>query len=110
MFAGHNEAKLIQLLKAETEAGLKRSIVQNLGMMASPASADALVAVYAADKDESVRRAVIDALSQQRNSKALVDIAKKETDPVMKKRIVERLATMKSSDATDYFLELLSKP
>jgi HEAT repeat protein len=110
MFVGHNEAKLIQLLKTETEAELKRSIVQNLGMMASPSSAEVLVSVYASEKDEPVRRAVIDALSQQRNSKALVDLAKKETDPRMKKRMVERLSNMKSAEATDYFLELLSKP
>lgn len=110
MFTGHNEAKLVQLLRAETDEDLKRSIVQNLGMMASPTSADALVAAYTSDKNEAVRRAVIDALAQQRNSKVLIDLAKKETDPAMKKRIVERLSTMKSTDATDYFLELLSKP
>jgi HEAT repeat protein/TolA-binding protein len=110
MFTGHNEAKLIQLLRAETDEDLKRSIVQNLGMMASPTSADALTAVYTADKNDAVRRAVIDAFGQQRNSKALIDLAKKETDPAMKKRIVERLSNMKSTEATDYFLELLSKP
>ena len=110
MFTGHNEVKLIQLLRTETDPELKRSMVQNLGMMASPASADALAAAYAADKNEAVRRAVIDAFAQQRNSKALIDLAKKETDPALKKRIVERLSDMKSTDATDYFLELLSKP
>ena len=61
MFTGHNEAKLIQLFATETDEDLKRSIVQNLGMMASPTSAEALTATYAADKDEAVRRAVIDA-------------------------------------------------
>ena len=110
MFAGHNEAKLIQLLRAETDEELKRSIVQNLGMMASPASAEALASVYAADKHEAIRRAVIDALGQQRNSKALIALAKTETDPIMKKRIVERLSNLKSTEATDYFLELLGKP
>lgn len=110
MFAGHNEAKLTQLLRSETDPDLKRSIVQNLGMMPSPGSVEALSAVYASDKDEAVRRAVVDALAQQRNSKALIELAKKESDPQMKKRIVERLSNLKSTEATDYFLELLSKP
>jgi HEAT repeat protein/TolA-binding protein len=110
MFTGHNEAKLIQLLRSETDEDLKRSIVQNLGMMASPSSAEALTSTYAADKNDAVRRAVIDAFGQQRNSKVLIELAKKETDPAMKKRIVERLSNMKSTEATDYFLELLSKP
>jgi HEAT repeat protein len=110
MFTGHNEARLIQLLRSETEEDLKRSIVQNLGMMASPTSAEALTSVYASDKNDAVRRAVIDAFGQQRNSKVLIELAKRETDPAMKKRIVDRLSNMKSTEATDYFLELLSKP
>jgi len=77
MFAGHNEAKLIQLLRTETDEDLRRSLVQNLGMIASPSSADALVSAYASDKSEAMRRALIDALGQQRNSKALIELAKK---------------------------------
>jgi tetratricopeptide (TPR) repeat protein len=110
MFAGHNEDRLIQLLKKETEPELRRAIVQNLGMMVSPASAEALASVYASDKDETTRRSVIDALYQQRNGKMLVEVARKETDPNLKRRIVERLSNMKSAEATDYFMELLSKP
>jgi hypothetical protein len=68
------------------------------------------MSVYATDKNVAVRRAVIDALAQQRNSKALIELARKEADPAMKKLVVERLSTLKSTEATDYFLELLSKP
>ena len=45
----------------------------------------------------------------QQNAKALVDIARKETDPNMKREVVQRLAMMKSKEATDYMMEVLNK-
>ena len=38
---------------------------------------------------------------------ARIDLAKKETDPGMKKTIVERISMMRSKEATDYMMELL---
>ena len=110
MFTNHNQDRLIQLLKTETDPDLLRSVIRNLGMMPSQQSADALVAVYGSNKDESVRRAVIDVFTQQRNAKQLIDLARKETDPQIKRLILQRLSGMKSPEATEYFLELLNKP
>jgi HEAT repeat protein len=110
MFAGHNPDRLIRLLKIETDEALRRSIVQNLGQMGSAQGTDALVSLYGTEKDDAVRRAIIDAFSNERNVKVLIDLARKEMDPNLKKRIFERLSSVKSSEATDYFLELLSKP
>jgi HEAT repeat protein len=110
MFAGHNPDRLIRLLKIETDEALRRSIVQNLGQMGSAQGTDVLVSLYGTEKDNAVRRAIIDAFSDERSVKVLIDLARKEMDPNLKKRIVERLSSVKSSEATDYFLELLSKP
>jgi HEAT repeat protein len=110
MFSRHNPDTLIQLLKTETDPELRRTIVQNLGQMGSPQGAAALQALYASEKDEAVRRAVIDAFYNQRNTKVLIDLARKETDNAMKKRIVERLSQMRTPEATDYFMEILGQP
>ena len=110
MFVSRNQDKLIQLLKTESDQELRRSVVRNLGMMPSQQSIDALVAVFAADKDETVRRAVLDGLFSQRNAKALIDLARKETDPQMKRQIVGRLSNLKLPEVTEYFMELLNKP
>ena len=40
----------------------------------------------------------------------LIELARKETDPAMKRRILERLAQMKTPEATDYFMEILGQP
>ena len=84
--------------------------MQNLGQMGSPQGTAALQALYASEKDEAVRRAVIDAFANQRNAKVLIELSRKETDIAMKKRIVDRLSQMKSAEATDYFMEILSQP
>ncbi len=110
MFTGHNEDRLLQLLKVEADEELRRSIVQNIGQMASSQSSETLLSLYGTEKNENVRRAIIDAFANQRNVRVLIALANKETDPNLKKRIVERIANTKSAEATDYFLELLSKP
>jgi HEAT repeat protein len=109
MFQRHNPNSLIQLLKSETEPELRRTIVQNLGQMGSPEGAAALQSLYASEKDETVRRAVIDAFHNQRNAKVLIELSRKETDPAMKRRILERLGHMKTPEATDYFMEILGQ-
>jgi tetratricopeptide (TPR) repeat protein len=65
--------------------------------------------IYVASKDQDVKRRVVDALAAQGDAKALVDMARKETDPEMRKRIVERLSRMKEKEATDYMLEIINK-
>jgi len=54
-----------------------------------------------------VKYSILDSLSGERNAKALVDLARKEKDPQMKKEIVRRLSGMQSKEATDYLMELL---
>jgi hypothetical protein len=56
-----------------------------------------------------VKGRVIDALFIQGDAKTLVDMARKETDVEMRKRIVERLSRMKAKEATDYMLEIINK-
>jgi HEAT repeat protein len=107
MFAGNNPDRLIQLLKVETDGGLRRSIIQNLGQMGSAQGTEALLSLYRTEKDDNVRVAIIDAFSNSRNVKLLIDLAKNETNPGLKRRIVEQLSNAKSSEATDYFLEIL---
>jgi len=43
----------------------------------------------------------------QHNARALVELARAEKDPSMKKELVSKLSTMKAPEATDYMLELL---
>jgi hypothetical protein len=68
---------------------------------------DALVSMYGSETDPAMKRSIVDGLRSQRNAKGLVDLARKETDPAMKREIVSRLSNMKSKESADYLMELL---
>jgi hypothetical protein len=70
-------------------------------------TADALNTLYAKQTTVEVKEAVIDALFIQQNAESLVALARKESDRNLKRRMVEKLALMKSPVARDYMLELL---
>jgi len=76
-------------------------------MMGNAEDRDLLPGIYRASSDASVKRTVLNSLFVQRNAKALVDLARAEKDPQLKKEIVSKLSVMKAPEATDYLLELL---
>ena len=111
MMSGNVE-RVIEVAKTEKDSDLRREAIRNLGMMnrrtgGSASASDALVAIYKADTSTDIRRTVVNSLYQQRSAKALVDIARAEKDPSMKREIVSKLSVMKEPEAMDYMLELL---
>ena len=96
---------VLQIVKTEKNAELR---AEGVRLLASKTDAgDALVAMWPTEQDQQVKYAILDALSGERNAKALVDLARKEKDVQMKKEIVRRLSGMQSKEANDYFMELI---
>ena len=109
MFVGGNAPRLIELAKTETNPELRRTAVRNLGLMRTATTGQALTEIYTTEKDAETRRAAVQGLFVQNNAEALVALARKETDPDMKRDLVQRLSRMKSKAALDYLMELLGK-
>ncbi len=109
MFLGGNVEKLIEVARNEKQPELRRAAIRSLGMAGGKQSSDALLAIYGSEKDAANRKMVLEALFIQGNAHALIDIARKETDPELKKEAVSKLSLMDSKEATDYMLELLNK-
>jgi tetratricopeptide (TPR) repeat protein len=107
MFVGGQSDKLIELAKGEKDPELRKTAIRNLGLMRSASTTGVLTSLYASDASTDVRKAVVNALFLQDNAKALVDLARAEKNPELKKEIVSKLSIMKSKDATDYLMELL---
>ncbi len=105
--SGRNPDRLLQIARTEHDPKLRQYAIQMLGGKGAADTGDALASLYTAEQDQETRMAIIDALSGQRNAKAMVQVARAEKDPKMKQRIVERLAGMKSPEATDYLMEIL---
>lgn len=109
MFVGGNSGRLIELAKSEPNVELRRVAVRNLGLMRASATGPAIVEIYVVQKEPAVRQAAIEGLFVQNNAEALVGLARKESDPAMKRALVQRLSVMKSKVALDYLVELLGK-
>ncbi len=96
---------LLQIVKTEKNPELLAEAIRLSGNTAN--AGDTLVALWPTEQDQQVKYAILDGLSSERNAKGLVDLARKERDPQMKKEIVRRLTSMQSKEASDYLLELL---
>ena len=69
-----------------------------------------LFIALAKEKEADIKRTVINALFTQGNADSLVAIARKETDPALKREVVSKLSLMtKSKVAMDYLMEILNK-
>jgi tetratricopeptide repeat protein len=104
--------RVSQLAMNEKDPSLRMSAINYLGMLDrrnGTKGEDTLLQIYASDTNLEVRKKVIVALHVSNDAKALVTLARKETDPELKKIIVSDLSIMHSPDATAYLLELLNK-
>jgi HEAT repeat protein len=109
MFIGGNADKLIDVARTEKDARLRKAAIHSLGLMGGEHTGATLASMYGSESDPALRGEIINALFIQGNAKALVDLARKETNPEMKKAIVSKLAVMGSKEGADYMMELLSK-
>jgi tetratricopeptide (TPR) repeat protein len=98
--------KLLDLVRSEKDPAVRSEAVRNLAMSRST-TPETLTSLYTADTDAKAKRELINSLHSRGDAKAMVDLARKETDPAMKKYIVQRLGTMQNKDAVDYMMELL---
>jgi len=105
--SGSTADALSDLARNEKDVELKRSIISSLGNMERTKSGDILKSLYAGDANAEVRKSIVTALGQQRNDAVLIDLARAEKDPTLKKQMVTYLSNMKTKEATDYMIELL---
>jgi len=99
--------KVADIARSEKDPALRRIAIRTLSRFGR--SGDLLAGLYEGEKDDQNKKEIINGLFIKQDAKALVDIARKETNPELKREIVQRLSTMRSKEATDYMLELLSK-
>jgi hypothetical protein len=102
-----NLDRLVEVAKTDKEPKLRRMAIQDLASSRAATTGEALAAVYSTEQDQDVKRAIIDALYNQKNVKPLIQVARSEKDLQMKRRILDRLVNMRSPEANDYLMEIL---
>ena len=108
MIGGASE-RLMAAAQGEKNPELRGKAVELLGVMSKEKTGALLMSIYAKESEPSVRRRVLNALFIQGDAKPLIEIARKEQDPRLKREAVEKLSLMRSAEAKDYMLELLNK-
>ena len=108
LFIGGQADRLTALAQNEKDDQLRREAIRSLGLVGSR-TADTLTSLYQNERAVNIRKEIMNAFFLQGNAKALVNIARSEKDPELRKAAVEKLSLMSSKDATDFMLEILSK-
>jgi hypothetical protein len=101
--------RLLEVIATERAPELRAEAIRHFGMVGGRTAADALVTQYGKESDISVRRAIIDALSFHANADVLVSLARKETNPELRRDLVRRLSMTGAPAAIEYLTEILNK-
>jgi tetratricopeptide (TPR) repeat protein len=107
MFMSGNSARLVEVAQSNADARLRIAAIKSLGLMGGNGRGDVLVAIYKSGQNRELREAVLKSLFLQQNAKALVDLARAEKDPEMKREIIRNLSLVHSKETTDYMMEIL---
>ena len=68
-----------------------------------------LVDIYNTDRNPEVRRTALEGLFINDADDELIALARKETDPEMKRSIIEKLSLMDSRKSKEYMMEIINK-
>lgn len=90
---------LIAAARGDKDPESRIEAIYSLGNDESPRATEALRSIYSANADRKTRVAVIDALSNQENAKALIEIFRAEKDRELRRDIVHRLTDMETPEA-----------
>ena len=107
--SGDDWQKLLEIAKTEKNEELRNRAIQHAGSVRSAGVSEALVELYNSTSDSSTRHAILRALSNQSNPKPLIALARKETNPDLKRAAVQQLSRMKGDEVMTYLTELLDK-
>jgi hypothetical protein len=89
---------------------LQREAIRSIAVFEGKRSNDTLVEVYKTTGDPKIKKSVISGLFITQDAPRMVELARSEKDLELKRSIVSQLALMNDKAATDYMMELLSKP
>ncbi len=109
MWNNGNTEKLAEVARTDKDASVRQAAIEALSSHKGPNVTAAMVAMYGAEQDVSVRKTMIRCLADRRDAKSLMDIGRQEKDVELQKAIVSRLVGMKTAEANDYLIEVFKK-
>ncbi len=108
MISGADDA-LTEIATTEPDQRVRLKAIRTLGITGGKKMGPTLLTIYNSNQDEETRKAVIEALFVSGDSSQLIDLAKKEKDPKIKRRLVEKIALMGDKASRDYMIQILEQ-
>ncbi|HUS19139.1 MAG TPA: hypothetical protein VMZ25_05780 [Terriglobales bacterium] len=108
MVAGADEA-LADIARSETDQRVRLKAIQQVGVAGGRKVGATLLAIYQSNPDYETRKAVTEGLFVAGDSASLIQLAKAEKDPQMKRRLVEKISLMGDKASRDYMIQILEQ-
>ncbi|HLW51905.1 MAG TPA: HEAT repeat domain-containing protein [Candidatus Angelobacter sp.] len=109
MGIGGDADGIAELAKTEANPEVRLYAIKNLGIFGGHAASDMLVTLYNTHNDVESKEAVINALFLNGAGKQMVALARKETNPELKRALIKKMSLMSSPEITEYMMEILNK-
>lgn len=100
---------LIRIATTDGDSKVRERAIRSLGPFGGEKADPVLVQIYTNTKEPELRREAIQSLFVLGDATDLIALARKETDPEMKRRLVEQISVMNTKESRDYMLEILNK-
>jgi tetratricopeptide (TPR) repeat protein len=100
---------LAEIANTEKDPKVLDKAIKTIGMVGGQDSSTALMNIYNSHSDLETKKSVINALFIHNAAKEMVAMARKETNPELKKALTQKLSIMHSPEVTDYMMEILNK-
>jgi tetratricopeptide (TPR) repeat protein len=101
--------ELAEIVQTEKDPAVLDKAINTLGLVGGDESLVALTKVYNSQADLAMKKKVINALFLHGAGKEMVVLAKKETNPQLKRALIEKMSLMSSPEISDYMMEILNK-
>src|SRR5882724_11795290 len=101
--------ELAEIVQTEKDPAVLDKAINTLGLVGGDESLAALTKVYNSQADLSMKKKVINALFLHGAGKEMVALARKETNPELKKSLIQKMSLMSSPEISDYMMEILNK-
>jgi len=97
---------LITVLQSETDPELRAAAMEMLAVNGDKASAEYLTGLYP-DASQKEKLAIIESMMIMDNARGLIALMKDETDPDLKRAILQMLVVMDSEESDEYLFKML---
>ena len=101
--------ELAEIVQTEKDPAVLDKAIITLGLVGGDESLAALTKVYNSQADLAMKKKVINALFLHGAGKEMVALAKKETNPELKRSLIQKMSMMSSPEISDYMMEILNK-